>query len=297
MPTYAYHLLDVFTDQPFGGNPLAVFPDAAGMSGDVMQRIARELNLAETAFVLPTDNPECDFRVRIFSPAVEMPMAGHPTVGTADVLYRLGRFSGERVRFQENVGVIPVEITGETTRPLIWMDQPEPVFGPRFTDRALLAELLGLDVADLDPDHPAEAGLAGVPFLLTPITTRAALDRIRLRLDLWEKHLAGFAAPHIFAFTPDPAQPNTVHSRMFGPALGIPEDPATGAASGPLGCYLVRYGLATVEDGVAAIVSLQGEAMGRPSRVHIQVTPDSDGFRRVRVGGTCQPMGEGSFRL
>ena len=117
MPTYAYHLLDVFTDQPFGGNPLAVFPDAAGMSGDVMQRIARELNLAETAFVLPTDNPECDFRVRIFSPAVEMPMAGHPTVGTADVLYRLGRFSGERVRFQENVGVIPVEITAKRPVP------------------------------------------------------------------------------------------------------------------------------------------------------------------------------------
>ena len=145
MPTHAYHLLDVFTDQPFGGNPLAVFPDAAGLQGKVMQRIARELNLAETAFVLPTDNPACDFRVRIFTPAVELPMAGHPTVGTADVLYRLGRFSGSHVRFEEGVGVIPVEITGETTRPLIWMDQPEPVFGPGFTDRALLAELLGLD--------------------------------------------------------------------------------------------------------------------------------------------------------
>ena len=137
-----------------------------------------------------------------------------------------------------------------------------------------------------------------MPFLLTPLTSRAALDRIRLRLDLWEKHLAGFAAPHVFAFTPDSTQSNTVHSRMFGPALGIPEDPATGAASGPLGCYLVRYGLAVAEDGTAAIVSLQGEAMGRPSRVHIQVTPDeAGGFRRVRVGGTCQPMGEGSFQI
>jgi trans-2,3-dihydro-3-hydroxyanthranilate isomerase len=297
MPTYAYHLLDVFTDQPFGGNQLAVFPDAAGMPGDVMQRLARELNLAETTFVLPPRIPDCEFHVRIFTPAVEMPMAGHPTVGTADVLYRLGRFSGDRVHFEEGVVVIPVEITGEATRPLIWMDQPEPTFGPRFEDRALLAEMLCLDEADLDPTLPAEAGSAGVPFLLTPLKTRTALDRIRLRLDLWEQHLAGYAAPHVFAFAPEPSQPNTVHSRMFGPALGIPEDPATGAASGPLGSYLVRHSQAAVEDGVATIVSLQGEVMGRPSRVHIQVTPKGGGFARVRVGGTCQPMGEGSFKL
>ena len=141
MPTYAYHLLDVFTDQPFGGNQLAVFPDAAGMPAEIMQRIARELNLAETTFVLPPCSAESDFHVRIFTPAVEMPMAGHPTVGTADVLYRLGRFSGDRVRFEEGVGVIPVEITGEPTRPLIWMDQPEPVLGPRFEDRGEKSKL------------------------------------------------------------------------------------------------------------------------------------------------------------
>lgn len=299
---YRYHLVDVFTDRLFGGNQLAVFPQPTGLQADEMQAIAKELNLSETTFVWPPLAADHDAHLRIFTPAVELPLAGHPTVGTAFVLARLGQPAPSQattaITFREGVGNVPVTVAWGAAGPdLITMQQPLPTFGPRFEDRATLAELLSLAEADIDPDLPCEAVSCGVPFLFVPITSLAAIRQIRLRLDVWERAIRGFAAPHIFVFTRATVTPAaTVHSRMFAPAMGIAEDPATGAASGPLGSYLVRYGVVAPADA-STIISEQGYEMGRPSVIHISITQAEGEITRVQVGGTCVPVGTGTLTL
>jgi trans-2,3-dihydro-3-hydroxyanthranilate isomerase len=294
-----YQLVDVFTNQRFGGNQLAVFTNGRGVPADVMQKIAKELNLAETTFVLPPDNPANDWRVRIFTPAVEMPMAGHPTVGTAFVLARehlVDLDARPSISLEEKAGLISVSFEfGDDGGLLIHMKQPLPSLGPEFTDRAAIADMLSLDEVDLD-DYPLEVGSCGVPFLFVPIKSLAAIGSIKIRLDVWEQVLKNHAAPQIFTFTREVVHPgSTVHSRMFAPALGIPEDPATGIASGPLGGYLIKHGLVT--DSPAAIVSEQGIEMGRPSFIHIQIDQVNGQFSRVLVGGECVYIGEGVIEL
>jgi trans-2,3-dihydro-3-hydroxyanthranilate isomerase len=289
-----YHLLDVFTDVPFGGNPLAVFPHADGIPADLMQRIARELQLSETVFVHPpADAQAADFRVRIFTPAIELPMAGHPTVGTGYLLRHLG-MSGEktRLRFEEGVGLIEVGLEADGS---VTMTQPLPTFGAIFPDRYAMAALLSLNVTDLIDELPAQAVSTGVPFLFIPIRTLAAIGRIKFRVDVWERAFRMFEAPHIFAFTPRTVSPEAqVHSRMFAPAMNIPEDAATGAASGPLGAYLVQYGVASAH---AAIVAEQGYEMGRPSQIRIAIRREGERFTHVSIGGRCVYMGRGELML
>ncbi|MCL4300937.1 MAG: PhzF family phenazine biosynthesis protein [Anaerolineae bacterium] len=299
-----YHLIDVFTNQPFGGNQLAVFTNGRGLSPKLMQQLARELNFSETTFVLPPQAADNDFWVRIFTPAVEMPMAGHPTVGTAFVLAleKLLDDSGPETttRFEEGVGVIPVRVQWQHKQPaLIMMSQPLPEFGPEFTNRGVIAEMLSLDPGEIDPGYPLQVVSCGVPFLYVPLTSLAALRRIKLRYDLWEQHLRDFASPHLFVFTLETElEKSAVHCRMFAPALGIAEDPATGAASGPLGCYLVKYGLVgrQLEEKVS-FISEQGFEMGRPSLIHIEIEQAGEQITAVTVGGECVYMGEGYFEL
>ncbi|MCK6625855.1 MAG: PhzF family phenazine biosynthesis protein [Anaerolineae bacterium] len=310
-----YHLVDVFTDRPFGGNQLAVFSDGWGLSPQVMQQLAKEINFSETTFVLPPQDPGNDFWVRIFTPAVEMPIAGHPTVGTAFVLGReklIDQTGPETmIHFEEGVGVIPVRVQWQNGQPgLIRMSQPLPEFGPEFPDRKLIAEMLSLEPDELDPDFPLQVVSCGLPFLYVPLKNLAAIRRARLRLDLWEKQLKDFASPHLFLLTAETELKNsTVHCRMFAPALGIVEDPATGAASGPLGCYLVKYDRRppthSTGSGRAAdrhkkqmsFISEQGFEMGRPSLIHIEIEQENDQITAVTVGGQCVFMGEGYFEL
>ncbi|HYX48729.1 MAG TPA: PhzF family phenazine biosynthesis protein, partial [Ktedonobacteraceae bacterium] len=239
-----YCLVDVFTNQPFGGNQLAVFPDARGLTPEIMQALAKELNLSESAFVLPAQDAASDYRVRFFTPAVELPMAGHPTVGTAFVLAYEGTIQliepETTITFEEGVGAVPVTFSVRERQPLlIQMRQPLPTFGPVFLDPEAIAQMLSLDLAFLDTSLPLEVVSCGVPFLFVPVKSLEAIRAIRFRLDVWERVLRDFAAPHVFVFTREVVFPDsTVHSRMFAPAMGIAEDPATGAASGPLGCYL-----------------------------------------------------------
>jgi trans-2,3-dihydro-3-hydroxyanthranilate isomerase len=296
-----YQLVDVFTDERFGGNPLAVFTNGRSVEPEVMQRIAKELNLSETVFVLPPDDAANDWRLRIFTPGVELPMAGHPTVGTAFVLARehLVDINAERtaIRLEEQVGMIPVEFAFQDDgRLLVTMQQPLPTFGPEFTDRATIAEMLSLDVSALD-DYPLQVVSCGVPFLFVPIKNLDAMHAIKLRLDIWERAVKGHAAQHIFTFSRQVEKAgSTVHSRMFAPAMGIAEDPATGAASGPLGCYLVKHNIVT--DNPAAIISEQGVEMGRPSFIHIGIDRDKDGeISRVSVGGQSVYIGEGLIEI
>jgi trans-2,3-dihydro-3-hydroxyanthranilate isomerase len=298
-----YHLVDVFTDRAFGGNPLAVVTNGRGVSGETMQAVAKEFNLSETTFVLPPDDPRHDWRVRIFTPGNELPMAGHPTVGTAFVLARehlIPRAGREtNIVFEEGVGPVPVRVEFEDGEPsFAEMSQPLPTFGTRLDDRRAVARMLSLEESDIEPDLPVEVVSCGVPFLYVPLRSLDAARRARPRVDLIERASDehGFP-PEVFVFTRETeGAGSTVHSRMFAPGLGIAEDPATGAASGPLGCYLVRYGL--VEAGPSAeIVSEQGIEMGRPSYIRITIERRGDDIAAVRVGGQCHFMGEGFVEI
>ena len=297
-----YHRVDVFTDRAFGGNPLAVFTNGRGIRPETMQAIAKEFNLSETTFVLLPDDPRHDYRVRIFTPDTELPMAGHPTVGTSFVLAREHMIRRDEpevtITLEEGVGPVPVRIEFRDGEPVFAeMTQPIPVFGPRLEDRALAAEMLSLRVEDLDPRLPLEVVSCGVPFLYVPLASLDAARRARPRADLIERAAEDGVPPEVFLFTSEVEhEGSTVHSRMFAPGLGVVEDPATGGASGPLGCYLVRYGVVAC-DPEAEFTSEQGIEMGRPSFVRIRITREGDAITGVRVGGSCHFMGEGFIEI
>lgn len=296
-----YHLLDVFTDRQFGGNPLAVFtqppPD---LSPSVMQRIAQELNLSETTFVLPPADPAHHCRLRIFTPAAELPMAGHPTVGAAYALAHLGRLGPLEAQttlvFEEGVGPIGVSIHADQNgRPgEVWMQQPIPQFGAIYHDRRAIAEMLSLAECDLRGDAPLQVLSSGLPFLYAPVATLAAMARIQLRQDRWRALLAGSDAQNVFITTTETVEADsTAHSRMFAPALGVGEDPATGSASGPLAAYLLKYGLADTCD----MIGEQGFEMGRPSFIRMRVERSGGEICGVAIGGKCVIMGGGTLSL
>ena len=298
-----YHRVDVFTNRAFGGNPLAVFTNGRGLDTETMQAIAKEFNLSETTFVLPPDDPKNDWRVRIFTPGSELPMAGHPTVGTAFVLARehlIPRAEREvNIVFEEGVGPVPVRVEYEGGEPVFAeMSQPLPKFGPRLEDRRAVAAMLSLEESDLEPELPVELVSCGVPFLYVPLRSLEAARRARPRVDLIERASSEHGIPpQVFVFTREvEGAGSTVHSRMFAPGMGITEDPATGAASGPLGSYLVRYGLVEC-DAAADIVSEQGIEMGRPSYIKIRIERRGEEITAVRVGGQCHFMGEGFIEI
>jgi trans-2,3-dihydro-3-hydroxyanthranilate isomerase len=297
-----YHLVDVFTDRIFGGNQLAVLTNGRGISSELMQSIAKEFNLSETTFVLPPKDSANDYHVRIFTPGKELPMAGHPTVGTSFILARehMIELGGDKVtiKLEEGVGVIPVQINFKDGQPdLIWMQQLLPKFGPRFEDRRAIAEMLSLQPDALVESLPVEVVSCGVPFLYVPLVKLEAARSIRFRMDVWERILAPLGVTEVFVFTKEAELAgSSVHSRMFAPGLGIQEDPATGAASGPLGCYLARYELFPTAQRME-YTSEQGIEMGRPSIIKIIVEQNAGEITRVRVGGQCRFVGEGYLEV
>jgi trans-2,3-dihydro-3-hydroxyanthranilate isomerase len=296
--------VDVFAERVFGGNPLAVVFEAEGLADPEMQGIAREMNCSETTFLLAPTRSDCAARMRIFTPAREIPFAGHPTIGTAWVLATEKLLPAGTTRFNLEEGIGPVEVTleGDPARPsFLWMRHPEAKFGPELPDRAGFARALGLAEADLLTGHPVCTGSTGNAFLYIPLNDRAAVDRARL--DVPALLAAQGEGPNlgVFIFAPDPpgARPGaaTVYSRMFAPhTSGIPEDPATGSASGPLGAYLVERGLvapaATVD-----IVSEQGTRIGRPSFLHIRVGTSGGRVVGIEVGGRVVPVIDGRLRI
>jgi trans-2,3-dihydro-3-hydroxyanthranilate isomerase len=297
MQKLRYHLVDVFTSRAFGGNPLAVFTAGHNVtSTEAMQRIAKELNLSETTFVLPAEDKQNDFKLRIFTPATELPMAGHPTIGTAYVLAQEKFIDAEDdiIHFEEGIGVIPVALEFEDGTPaMITMDQPIPKFGPIIEARDAIAAMLGLQEDDLLEGHPVQLLSNAVPFTYVPLRNLDAIRRFELRIDLWKQHHAEMGVAGIHMFTPQTeTQGATVHSRVSALGAGVMEDPATGAASGPLGAYLVAYGLAP-KGSPSDMISEQGFEMGRPSFIHISVDHSGDQITRVRVGGRCVAIGEG----
>ncbi len=295
--SYRFVQVDVFTDRVFGGNPLAVFLDGQGLSSAEMQQIAREMNLSETTFILPAEDANCAARVRIFTPGSEMPFAGHPTIGTTFVLASHGMLppGTSKTCLQENIGPIAVSIEGDLTNPsFIWMRHNPARFDPAPAPNDVLARAIGLGEADLLRGVPPEVGSTGVPFIYVPLRDRDAVDRAVSNSALIGAAV-GDGPSGFFVFAPDGA--GRVYSRMFATdALGISEDPATGAASGPLGAYILRHGL--VEGGdVINIVSEQGTKMGRQSFIHIRLTPDAGDARGIEIGGSAVPVLDGTLYL
>lgn len=297
-----YHLVDVFTDRQFGGNPLAVFTDGRGLSTETMQSLAREMNLSETTFLLPPEDPANHFKLRIFTPGKELPMAGHPTVGTSYVLARERMFDwsgdGAELRLEEGVGPIRVDLEFRDGAPhMIWMTQLRPQFGHVIDDVAAVAEMLSIEPEAINTDLPIEVVSCGVPFLFVPVRDLATMRRLRLRQEVSSRLLVPLDLGEVFIFAPEVEHAgSTVHSRMFAPDFGIGEDPATGAASGPLGSYLVRHGLVPAGP-IAHIVSEQGIEMGRPSFIHIRIASEGDDITGVQVGGQAVYMGQGDIEL
>ena len=275
MTRHEYVLVDVFTDRKFGGNQLAVFRDGRGVRDELMQAAAKELNLPETTFVVPAEQGG-DHKLRIFTPARELPFAGHPTVGTAFVL---ADSRDATLRLEERVGTLQVTVRDGFTE----MEQPLPTFEP-VADRDAVAASISLDAADLEPALPIEIGSSGNRFMFVAVKTLDAVKRASPR---------GLAEA-AYIFTTQTVEPgSTVHGRMYAPWQGIAEDPATGSANGPLGAYLVRHGLS---DGTR-IVSEQGFEMGRRSLLYVRVGGGRDGITSVHVGGRCAIAGGGWLDL
>ena len=301
MRSYRFIHLDVFTDRLFGGNQLAVFLDGRGLPSETMQAIAKEMNFSESTFVLPSELRGTDVRMRIFTPAEELPMAGHPTIGSTFALARSGAIGPDRERFVFGLGIgpVPVSLTwNKKDLAFAWMTQPTPTFGRPVADQQSAAKVLGLPQSAVSSTRlPVQVVSCGVPFLFIPLSTRRAVDSAVLNLDaLGELYRSGGIEAHgVFLFSPQPGRDKaTVYSRMFAPGLGIREDPATGVASGPLGCYLVRHEVVAPKRA-GAMLSLQGVSMGRPSHVHISVGVSGGRIDSVRVGGEAVVAGEGTL--
>jgi trans-2,3-dihydro-3-hydroxyanthranilate isomerase len=329
--------VDVFTDKPFGGNPLAVFPDADGLTTGEMQQLAREMNLSETTFVLPSQAARADFKVRIFTPAAEMPFAGHPVVGTHWTLAHLGRVALRepvtQVRFELGVGVLPADLHvagGQVER--VVMTQDRPTFHTVLEDVADLAAGLGLSPEAISATGlPVQIVSTGVPQMMVPVRSLAEVQR----LDASKLNTAvlnqvcrelGTACVMVFTFECEgkrsgtfecegkrsgtfecegkrsgtfemERQDATVHVRMFAPLLGVPEDPATGSANGALGAYLVHHRAVEVTEPTTHIVSEQGAEINRPSTLYVEVDSRGGEITAVRVGGKVVLVAEGTVRF
>ncbi len=293
--------LDVFTDTRFGGNQLAVFPDARGLDTDQMQAIAREFNLSETVFVLPPEDPAHTKRLRIFTPGGELPFAGHPTIGTAHALAVLGHIplTGDltRIVFEEGVGLVPVSIRSQGGAPVFaeLSVAKLPEIGPPPPSRSALAELLSVEVADLTGGVWSPQSVStGVPFLFVPVRDRNVLKRARVKLDRWEAILKASWAPEVFVFSRDPEREGShIRARMFAPGLGIGEDAATGSAAASLGAYLAARDSA--RDGTLRWVVEQGFEMGRPSILEVEADKADGKITAIRVGGASVMVSKGEL--
>jgi trans-2,3-dihydro-3-hydroxyanthranilate isomerase len=301
MRSYRYLHLDVFTDRLFGGNQLAVVLDGRGLDAGTMQAIAKEMNFSETTFVLPPEMAGTDARVRIFTPDQELPMAGHPTIGTAFALARTGVLLPDcsQVVFGLGVGPTPVSLTwtgGELS--FAWMRQSPPVFGPAAADPSGIAAALRLPGPAVSATRlPVQTVSCGVPYLIVPLDTRHAVDNASVDVTAYDAFLkaAGLAYVPVYLFSCERADDNaTAYSRMFVAGLSVTEDAATGSASGPLGCYLVRHGLVPA-GGAGSMLNLQGVRMGRPSHIHISIGVEDGEIASVRVGGKSVLAGEGTL--
>lgn len=294
-----FHTLDVFTEQRYGGNPLAVVLAADGLNTRQMQTIAREFNLSETVFVQKPRAPGADFKVRIFTPEIEMPFAGHPTVGTACLLAELGLApQGDDVRFvlEENVGLVPVRVRrgagrapyGELTTAVL------PQRGADAPSAAVLATMLGLEAQDIGYAGEAAALIScGVPYVLIPLRSPELMAGISFDVACWRQHLAGGWAHQVYVYAR--GYEDELRARMFAPGAGVHEDPATGSAAVALAGRLALD--SAQADGHLAWTIHQGLEMNRPSVLQIEADKQAGAVIAVRVGGHAVTVLSGTLPL
>lgn len=296
MPEAHYHMLDVFTNSKFGGNPLAIFEDAHSIEEYYLQKIASELNLSETVFLYPPKQSD-SWKMRIFTPGGELDTAGHPTVGTAfHLASQTNHTSQERstMTLYQNIGPINVQIDYiNQALNMVTMFQPLPVFGPIYSEKQhQIADLLSLHPDDIDA-FPIQEVSCGNNTLLIPLKNIESLKKIVFKQSKLQELGSSINSALIYPFTVNGVINGQVQGRMFAPHLGIHEDPATGSANGPLAAYLSKYDVLPMP-----LISLQGVEMGRPSKMHLDIEKDSNGnITAVKVGGHCVYVGKGSIYL
>ncbi len=294
-----FFIVDVFTSRKFAGNPLAVVIDGRGLSSAAMQSIAREFNFSETTFVLPARNCDCARRVRILTPRREIPLAGHPTIGTSWILASRGDIAldGNATTVKLELGVGPIAVTIERKRgqpDFVWMTHRPAEFGAIRKDRARLAAALGLGASDLADRLPVQTVSTGLPLLFVPLKSLDALKRSVSDAKALTSILTSRDVTNpVYLFTIERAHPLVVRARMYAPHDGIVEDPATGGAAGPLGAYAAKYGLIDAAGGTFTI--RQGVEMNRPSEIRVEVKRGAVGAHTVRIGGRCAIVAEGTL--
>ncbi len=301
-----FYTLDVFTNKPFGGNQLAVFPHAEGLSEEIMQKIALEFNFSETVFVFPltnqsdSDDNSFSWKVRIFTPGGEIPFAGHPTIGTAFLLAKLEKINLSTqpvtIYLIEPVGKVPVILTPrENQSMLVELVAPNPpIFYSEIPSLSVLAEVLSLSVSDLQvDDFNPQAVSCGLPFLLIPVRNVDVLAQININQSLWEDQIKNFVAPHLYPFCS--IGEDNWRVRMFAPALNIVEDPATGSAATAFSAYLAHKN--NYRDGVWEFDIEQGIEIGRNSQIKGTVVKNNGQISKIKVGGECVIVTEGFFNI
>ena len=295
-----YFVLDVFSDRVFGGNPLAVVFDGEQLDDATMQSIAAEFNLSETVFVLPPTVPQATHRVRIFTPRAEVPFAGHPSVGSAFLLASLGEcdlsVAEPAIVLQEQIGNVVVRVFSEQGRVVSTrMSVPQmPARVAATIDAEALAAMLSLEPHDLHPVIAPQAWSCGIAFLYVPVRDIAAARRAVLRLDLWERQLQQQAACNVYVLAFEAELPGAhIHARMFAPAFGVFEDPATGSAAAALAGLLA----AEFPEGRTQWLIEQGVELGRASRLALEYQRAASGLDSVQVGGPSVRVAEGVIQL
>jgi len=285
--------LDVFTDVPYAGNQLAVFPDASDLTSNQMQRLANEVNYSESTFIFNSKDKDADFEIRIFTPKQEVPFAGHPTIGTAFAICKilnLWTIDKQILRLKTKVGIIPLEFKPD----IIWMKQNRPNFQNKYTDKLAIAELIGLTPQDISDKLPIQEVSTGNKILIVPIVSLNSIQKANGNAILLEEFykLTGCLAPYLFT-TETIDKKSTIHSRFFAPHCGILEDPATGSAAGPLTAYLLHHNVFGFD---FELINEQGIEMNRPSKIHMNGKIEN-GEYIVRIGGSCVSVGKGEFTI
>ena len=289
-----FNIVDVFAEEKYAGNQLAVFNDAGGLSRDTMQKITREIGFSETTFILSNAEREGGYDVRIFTPAAEVPFAGHPTLGTAYVIrHEILKKSVRQVNLNLKVGQIPVAFERQADGgDLVWMTPKEAVFGETF-DPQEIARLLTVGTDDIDSGFPVQSVSTGLPFVLLPLRSLDAVKRAGVIKDKWLEWVKDREAKMLFVFCRETVHPgNHIHARAFADYYGIVEDPATGSANSCFAAYLAKhryFGTDRIDVRVE-----QGYEIGRPSRIHLRAK-ENGGTIHVNVGGKVVMIAKGKF--
>ena len=290
MKRLPFYFVDVFAEKKYAGNQLAVFRGAGELSSTEMQQIAREINFSETTFILSDEPTQGGFNVRIFTPREEVPFAGHPTIGTAYIIRNeiLGG-NAEQANLNLKVGQIPVTFSQDG---YAWMQQIQPTFGPQHNSD-VLADLLGLETAEIDGRFPVEEVSTGLPFFIVPLKNIAALKKAKIDKEKYLELIKFTEAKGILVFCPETHEPgNDISVRVFVDYYGVPEDPATGSGNGCLAGYLIQhryFGQESID-----IRSEQGYEVGRPSLLLLRAAR-RDTSINISVGGKCVLVAQGEF--